>query len=88
MTRFLAFVRRDDWIAIGIALVLAISCESTPKAGLRRQEEWRLRTCVCAYQGFTKQCIVESVERCRDAGLEASCGVDGLSTQAIVCSGR
>ena len=71
-------------------LLLLISCASwapTREAMLRRQAEAKLRACVQYNCQFTKQCIKESVEWCRQNGLEATCGTDGImSDDPIMCT--
>lgn len=55
--------------------------EATWQAGVRRQAESRLNNClevVSDFQPYRKQCIQESGAFCRDAGLESTCGSDGL----------
>ena len=70
---------------VGSALVL-MHCTTSVRAGMRRQEEWRLRNCICTHSPiYTPQCIAESAERGRDNGLEATCGVDGLSIDRVKC---
>lgn len=67
-----------------LAVMLLVGCaEWTPtvKAGLRRQGESKLRSCLFMtnYNDvFTKQCIRESAEWCKTNGLEATCGTDGI----------
>ena len=71
--------RRKLYAALGLVAVLA-GCEVTPRARMRAVAEGRLITCVNAAND-EHECIKDSVRFCRDAGLEASCGVDGLWTK-------
>ena len=69
------------------SLVFAAGCvgfAATHAAGIRRQESWRLRTCVEYRCQWTQQCLQESAARCREQGLEASCGADELFTSAPI----
>lgn len=70
-----------------LALLLLLSCASwapTWQASARRVEASQLRGCVRYNCQFTKQCIQESVARCRALGLESTCGTDELWTQEPV----
>lgn len=86
--RFHVFVLLSS--ACACALVIGLShCAMTPNAKVRIMEEWRLKSCICAHNPlFTGQCIAESAERCREQGLEKTCGVDGLSIERVNCGRR
>lgn len=61
----------------------------TPRAAQRRQESGKLRSCLqgasfifSQSDGLARhQCLMESVDSCRDAGLEADCAVGDLITE-------
>lgn len=86
--RFPAFALLSSVLVSAVVLVLA-HCAMTPNAKIRIMEEWRLKSCICSTQSiFTGQCIAESAVRCREEGLEATCGVDGLTVDRVMCGRR
>lgn len=66
-----------------LCLFLAGCAHWTPtrEAGIRRVESWRLRSCVTGQCQFEKQCREESILRCRQQGMEDTCGSDSLYTE-------
>lgn len=73
-----------------LLLMLLIGCahwQPTEKAVLRRQAEGKLRSCMQnTHCKFTRQCIQESVEWCKEHGMEKTCGTDGVFVDPIMCS--
>lgn len=67
-------------LAAGLLLFGLYSCSVTPKAKVRAAAESKLRVCVNAGND-ERACLAENSRFCRDAGLEASCGADGLWTE-------
>jgi hypothetical protein len=65
-----------------LVLLVLLTCAPTQKAQLRREAEGHLGTCMHEIDwawGLRKQCYEASEAWCRDAGLERSCGSDGLT---------
>lgn len=74
----------SGWTILFIYFLLINSCAATQKAGIRRVAESRLESCLdgCppTFPLCRKACIQESVQYCRDQGLEKTCGIDGWYT--------